>query len=96
MKPTRNVTPLLQDAINLPDFGKFTYRQFPPADLKTLLPNIPNHEHEANDIIELVEGFLKFPGTERLKASAALQHTWLKHGNVPHSLPSDALKWFIR
>ena len=47
-----------QEAKDLPDFGKFNYRSFPAQDLATLLPNLPQQDSQAAD---LIASMLRYP-----------------------------------
>ena len=66
-----------QEAASLPDFGKFSFKAFPPRLLTdpSILPNLPLSERES--AADLVQRFLVYPFRERLAAREALQHPYL-------------------
>lgn len=80
-----------QDAADLPDFGKFTYRKFTPVDLNTILPNLPQDAYNTKGLVDIISGFLKYSFVARLGAGEVISRPWLK-GDV--DMPQDAKPWF--
>lgn len=94
--PAARLTFSPQDAKALPDFGKFTYRHFPPADLSSLMPNLPSQDEDRSGPLDLIEGMLQYPFSQRLGAKQALDHPWLS-SSTPSSvkMSAEAMKWFL-
>lgn len=65
----------------------------PALDLKTVLPNLPRNENEADAAIDMISRFLRYPFADRLKASDALNHPWLRN-DIEDNLPQEAASWF--
>ena len=58
-----------QEAAQLPDFGKFSYKYFPLGDLRQVLVNAP--ADLGWEPAPLVQAFLQYPRRQRLTAQAA-------------------------
>lgn len=72
-----------QEAASLPDFGKFSFKAFPPRLLTepSILPNLPPSERESTS--DFVQRFLVYPYRQRSAAREALRH--------PYMLPDKAV-----
>lgn len=84
-----------QEAAQLPDFGKFSYKYFPPSDLRAVLVNAPA-DFGSLQSVTFVQALLTYPRRQRLTAQAAADMLRAEQRQQDATELATALEMFIR